>query len=124
MKAVRLKKVKIVVEPLETTNARWAAALKRKVRSKRGEEVISVASWEVLGRILSPPRLQLLTVIPVLKPKSISALARAMHRDFKNVHSDVRFLAGLGLVDLREAGPKKTLVPVAKFGGIELALAA
>jgi len=124
MKALKLAKAKIVVEALETTNARWAAALKGKARSKRGEEVISVASWEVLGRILSPPRLQVLTVIPALRPKSISALAKAMNRDFKNVYSDVRFLADIGLIDLRAAGPRKALVPVAKFGGIELALAA
>ena len=86
--------------------------------------ILSVASWEILGRILSTPRLQILTAIPALKPKSISALAKAMHKDFKNVYSDVKFLADLGLVELREEGPKKTLVPIAKFDGIELALAA
>lgn len=46
-----------------------------------------------------------------------------MKKDFKNVYSDVKFLADLGLVDLREEGSRKTLVPIAKFGGIELALA-
>ena len=121
---MKLKKVKIVVEALEKTNERWVAALKGKTHSKPGEETISVSSWEVLGRILSPPRLQILTVIPALKPKSISALAKAMKKDFKNVYSDVKFLADLGLVELREEGPKKTLVPIAKFYGIELALAA
>ncbi|MCM2278159.1 MAG: hypothetical protein NDJ89_08790 [Oligoflexia bacterium] len=121
---MKLKKVRIVVEPIETTNERSLAALKGKATSKPGEETISVSSWEVLGRILSPPRLQILTVIPALKPKSISALAKAMKKDFKNVYSDVKFLADLGIVDLRETGPKKTLVPVAKFDGIELALAA
>ena len=47
-----------------------------------------------------------------------------MRKDFKNVYLDVKFLADLGLVELREEGPKKTLVPIAKFDGIELALAA
>ena len=125
---MKLKKVKIIVEPIEQTQARWTAALKgksaRKGAMRDKEEIISVASWEILGRILSPPRLQILTMIPVLKPKSISELAKAMKRDFKNVHSDVRFLADLGLVELREEGPRKTLVPIAKFDGIELALAA
>mgnify|MGYP001002866855 CR=1 FL=1 len=121
---MKLKKVKIVVEPLEKTNERWVTTLKGKAYSNSREEIISVSSWEVLGRILSPPRLQILTIIPALKPKSISALAKAMKKDFKNVYSDVKFLADLGLVDLREEGPKKTLVPIAKFDGIELALAA
>jgi len=78
--------VKIVVESIETTNERWIAALKGKATSKLGEETISVSSWDVLGRILSPPRLQILSVIPALKPKSISALAKAMKKDFKNVY--------------------------------------
>ena len=121
---MKLKKVKIIVETQEQTNQRWAAALKGKAHTKPGEEIISVSSWEVLGKILSPPRLQILTTIPSLKPKSISALAKTMKKDFKNVYSDVKFLADLGLVDLREEGPKKTRVPVAKFGGIDLSLAA
>ena len=121
---MKLKKVKIIVEPIEQTHARWAAALKGKSPKKGNEEIISVANWEILGRILSPPRLQILTMIPALKPKSISELAKAMKKDFKNVHSDVKFLADLGLVELREEGPRKTLVPIAKFDGIELALAA
>ncbi|MGK5084605.1 hypothetical protein WDW37_15020 [Bdellovibrionota bacterium FG-1] len=121
---MKLKKVKIIVESVAKTSERWASALKGKAHPTPGEETLSVSSWEILGRILSPPRLQILTVIPALKPKSISALAKAMKKDFKNVYSDVKFLADLGLVELREKGPKKTLVPIAKFDGIELALAA
>src|SRR5438445_689876 len=48
----------------------------------------------------------------------------AVKKDFKNVYSDVRFLADLGLIELREEGPHKTLVPVARFSRIELPLAA
>jgi len=121
---MKLKKVKIVVESVEQTSTRWTAALRGRGQTKAGEEVISVSSWEVLGRILSPPRLQILTMVPFLKPKSISALAKAMQKDFKNVYSDVKFLADLGLLELREEGRRKTLVPIAKFDGIELALAA
>jgi predicted transcriptional regulator len=121
---MKLKKVKIIVEALEKTNERWVSALKGKVHARSGVEIISVSDWDVLGRILSPPRLQILTMIPALKPKSISALAKAMKKDFKNVYSDVRFLADLGLIELKEEGRGKTLVPIAKFEGIELTLAA
>lgn len=121
---MKLKKVKIIVEPIKKTNERWVLALKGKLLSKPGEEMITVSSWDILGKILSPPRLQILSLIPVLQPKSISALAKAMKKDFKNIYTDVMFLADLGLIDLRKEGPKKTLVPVAKFDGIELELAA
>ena len=121
---MKLKKVKIRVEPLEETNARWVAALRGKAKFTSNEIIITVSSWEILGKILSPPRLQILSVIPNLKPKSISALAKAMKKDFKNVYTDVKFLADLGLLDLREEGTRKTLVPIAKFAGIEFALAA
>jgi predicted transcriptional regulator len=57
-----------------------------------------------------------------LKPKSISGLERSLKRDFKNVYTDVMFLAGLGLLELREEGKRKTLVPVVRFTGIEVDL--
>ena len=69
-------------------------------------------------------RLQILTIIPALKPTSISELAKAMKKDFKNIHSDLTFIADIGLIELREKDPRKTLGPIAKFDDIELALAA
>jgi predicted transcriptional regulator len=86
--------------------------------------VITVASWEVLGKVLSPRRLEILARIPVLEPKSIAALARSLERDFKNVHADVVFLADLGLIELKAEGRRKTLVPIARFAGIEVDLGA
>ena len=47
-----------------------------------------------------------------------------LKKDFKNVHSDVKFLAELGLIELREEGLRKSLVPMAKFSKIDLPLAA
>lgn len=121
---MKLRKARIIVETLEDVSERWAKALKGKVRSPKGIEIISIGSWEILAKLLSPPRLQILTTIPRQKPKSIAHLARQLNRDFKNVHADVRFLADLGLIDLREEGARKTLVPVAKFSEIELPLVA
>jgi hypothetical protein len=47
-----------------------------------------------------------------------------LQRDFKNVHADVVFLADLGLIELRAEGNRKTLVPIARFDGIEADLGA
>ena len=77
-----------------------------------------------MGKIFSPARLKILAAIPVLEPKSIADLSRLLKRDFKNVHSDVKFLADLGLLNLRIEGTRKTLVPVAKYRELELSLAA
>jgi predicted transcriptional regulator len=120
---MRLRKVKIVVEEIEGTKRRWIAALKGK-REATGTEVISVSSWEVLGKVLSPPRLQILAAVPELKPASIAALAKALGRDFKNVHADVTFLSEVGLLMLRETGTRRTLVPTALYSEIDLPLAA
>ncbi len=118
---MRLTRVRIAVEPLSRTSARWKRALKGKLRSPKG--IITVPNWNVLGKILSPARLQILAGIPALKPKSIAALARSLKRDFKNVYSDIKFLADFGLVDLKEEGKRKTLVPQARFAGIDVDLA-
>jgi len=117
---MKAKRVRIAVEPLAKTEARWKKALKGSATAK--EDVITVASWAVLAKVLSATRLEILARVPELKPKSISALARSLKRDFKNVYSDVMFLAELGLVDLREESARKTLVPIVRFTGIEVDL--
>jgi predicted transcriptional regulator len=115
---MRTRRVRIVVEPLAKTEARWKKALKRTTTS--GGDVVTVASWEVLAKVLSPARLEMLARIPEIKPKSIAALARSLERDFKNVYSDVMFLAEVGLVELRKEGPRKMSVPVVRCTGIEV----
>lgn len=122
---MKLKKALIRIESGEAVNKRWIHYVKgKKVKTQKNYEVISVNSWETLGRLFSPPRLQILAAIPLLKPTSIAALAKSLKKDFKNVHSDIRFLADLGLIELKEEGPRKNLVPVAKYEGIEFSLAA
>lgn len=122
---MKLKKALIRIESNKELNSRWIGLLKgKKNRVQKGYEVISVSSWEILGRLLSPPRLQLLAAIPLVKAPSIAALAKVMKKDFKNVYSDIRFLADLGLIDLKEEGPRKNLIPIAKYEGIEFSLAA
>lgn len=121
---MKLKTVRIIVESQDDTEKRWRSALKGRIKSRTNEEVISVSSFEVLGKIFSPPRLEILAAIPVLKPKSIADLSRQLKRDFKNVYLDIKFLADLGLLTLREEGARKTLVPVAKYRELELPLSA
>jgi predicted transcriptional regulator len=45
-------------------------------------------------------------------------------RDFKNVHSDVKMLAEVGLLELKATGKRDAVKPVAKYSAFELDLAA
>ncbi|MBI1815508.1 MAG: hypothetical protein HYR72_11055 [Deltaproteobacteria bacterium] len=116
------KRVRIAVEPLSRTHARWKKALRGKAVSSGA--VVTVASWEVLGKVLAARRLEILARIPALRPKSIAALARSLKRDFKNVYADVMFLADLGLIELKAEGGRKALTPIVRFSGIEVDLGA
>ena len=119
---MKIKKVRIIVESINDTNKRWTRALNGKVVPRPYEEVIIVSTWEQLGQVFSPRRLQMLAAILQIKPKSISELARALKRDFKNVYNDARLLADLGLITLKEEGKRRTLVPIAKFNELKLPL--
>lgn len=121
---MKLKTVRFVVESPEAVNERWSKALHGKVSLSSKEEIISVGSWEILAKIFSGSRLQILSVIVASKPKSILELAKLINKDFKNVHSDVKFLAGLGLIELKTTKSSRKVMPVAKFSEIELPLVA
>ena len=78
-----------------------------------------------MAKVLSQPRLEILSAILKDHPKSIYALAKLINRDFKNVHADVKLLADVGLIELRTSGKKRSAVmPVARYSGLELDLAA
>lgn len=117
---MKLKTARLRIEKLEETNQRWGKALSGKLRPRPNEESIILSRWDQLGRVFSPARLQILAELPTARPKSISELARSLKRDFKNVYQDVRLLADLGLIELREEGKRKTLVPVAKFKALAM----
>lgn len=124
---MKLRKARIIIQPIESVKQEWVAALKGKVQAIQGDQTIVFTSMEALGRILTPARLVLLKAIIKEKPRSMYALAKLLGRNFKNVHSDVRLLAEVGLLELKTHGrreSKNAVTPVAKFSGFELDLAA
>lgn len=72
-------------------------------RAERGETFherhLAFESWEALARILSGKRMELLRYVRQHKVTSIRALAKALSRDYSNVHADVQALANAGLLD-------------------------
>jgi predicted transcriptional regulator len=72
-------------------------------RAERGETFherhLAFESWETLARILSGKRMELLRYVRRHNVTSIRALAKALSRDYSNVHADVQALASAGLLD-------------------------
>ena len=122
---MKLKKVKIIVQPVESVKTEWARAFKGKSHSVQLKGTIVFTSLSAIAKALSPVRLELLGVILKQKPNSIYALAKLVGRDFKNVYSDTKILEEIGLVDLKHSESRRDSIrPVAKYSGFELDLAA
>jgi predicted transcriptional regulator len=64
--------------------------------------VLTLPDLPALLRILSPARWALLERLRADGPLSVYELARRLERDYKNVHTDVKRLAELGLIERRD----------------------
>jgi predicted transcriptional regulator len=77
-------------------------------RAERGETFherhLAFESWDALARVLTGKRMELLRYVRRNNVTSIRALAKALNRDYSNVHADVKALAGAGLLDASARG--------------------
>jgi predicted transcriptional regulator len=77
-------------------------------RAERGESFqerhLAFESWDALARVLSGKRLELLRHVHRHKVGSVRALAKALSRDYSNVHADVQALADAGLLEISDDG--------------------
>jgi predicted transcriptional regulator len=77
-------------------------------RAERGERFrerhVAFESWDALARVLTGKRMELLRYVRRHKVASIRALAKALGRDYSNVHADVQALAAAGLLDSADSG--------------------
>ncbi len=113
---MKMSKALLMVEPTKDAFERFSSFLKRPNKSMyKGYIILSFPSFETLGKVITGARLELLSAIKHQKPRSIQELARIVDRDFKNVYNDVKLLAEYGLIDLKESGPRKAAVPMAKY---------
>lgn len=76
-------------------------------------ERVSFADLETFYRYCTPKRLQLLQELHKIGCVSINALAKHLHRHYKNVFSDVKTLETAGLVEKTDTG--KYCVPWDEF---------
>jgi predicted transcriptional regulator len=77
-------------------------------RAERGENFqerhLAFESWDVLSRVLTAKRMELLRYVRRHRVTSVRALAKALGRDYSNVHADVQALTSAGLIDPSDGG--------------------
>lgn len=77
-------------------------------RAERGETFherhLAFENWDTLARVLTNKRMELLHYVRRNPVTSIRALAKALGRDYSNVHADVKALEAAGLVENTRKG--------------------
>lgn len=77
-------------------------------RAERGETFherhLAFENWDALARVLTGKRMELLHYVRRHKVTSVRALAKALARDYSNVHADVQALTAAGLLDATDGG--------------------
>jgi predicted transcriptional regulator len=77
-------------------------------RAERGDRLqerhLAFENWDTLVRVLTGKRMELLRYVRHHDVASIRALAKALGRDYSNVHADVQALIEAGLLDISNGG--------------------
>jgi predicted transcriptional regulator len=95
------KKLIVNVNSLESSLAKFKDVWER---AEKGEgigvpvEILSFENASILMKTLSPKRLELLQTLHALGTVSIRKLAKELHRDYSNVHQDVKALNQIGVL--------------------------
>jgi predicted transcriptional regulator len=78
--------------------------IRRAFAGKPQGTYISFQSLELLWKVITPRRWEMLRAMAGSGPLAIRALARKMGRDVKTVHGDIQALLGAGVIDRTEDG--------------------
>jgi predicted transcriptional regulator len=84
----------------EEASRRFVNAWHRAERGERFQERhLAFESWDALARVMTGKRMELLHYVRRHKVSSVRALAKALGRDYSNVHAGVQALTAAGLLD-------------------------
>lgn len=82
-------------------------------RAEQGAEVdeasLAFESWEALAAIMTGERYRLMRHVHAHPEPSVSALARALGRQYRRVHADVAALEAAGLLDRSDGKVRATV---------------
>lgn|SRR5688572_9730677 len=97
-----MKTVVFSIQTLDSALADFAGAWK----SGKGDASthIGFETWELMHKVLSPKRLEIVRVMTGAGPLSIREIARRVGRDFKGVHTDTALLLEAGVIDKDDQG--------------------
>ncbi len=87
------------------------------------KESVSFNNIDIMRKVLTNKRLELIKSIKKYKPKSIYQLAKIVKRNSKSVNMDVKLLNKLGMIDLKttEKG-RENLAPRVDYEEIDVAI--
>lgn len=85
-----------------------------------GRAVLQFGTYDDLVDNLTPLRLELVEAIAGERPASMREAARLVDRDVSDVHTDLKQLDVLGIIELEEGGPGGAIQPVVPFDRIEM----
>jgi len=110
------KQLIVKVSSLEDSLGKFKNVWERAEKGKKFDAPVEILSFEnasTLMKMLSPKRLELLKMLHALGAISIRHLAKELHRDYSNVHQDVKALNQIGIVlkkDSKYYVPWQTIV--------------
>ena len=99
------KNIKIEVKGAEESAMEAVSAWERAEQGLAPEEPLDrlyFESLETLLNVLTTRRLDLLKTLHESGPSSVRALARTLHRDYKNVYQDIALLEKVGLIQRKD----------------------
>lgn len=82
--------------------------------------VLQFGTYDDLVDSLTPLRLDLIQTIATEHPSSMREAARLVNRDVSDVHTDLKQLEVLGILELNDGGPGGAIQPVVPFDKIEM----
>ncbi|KQW31479.1 hypothetical protein ASE36_04325 [Rhizobium sp. Root274] len=98
--------LKVKIESLDQTMATVADLLKAAEAGDNtvGEFSLSFPSWEMMHKVLTPKRLEIVTAMTGQGAMPMREVARRIGRDFKAVHADLETLLKSGVIDKADGG--------------------
>lgn len=102
---MKVKNIRLEVQDEDKFESEVKRDLKKIAKGEdvKNRSTLSFESLKAMRTFITDERLRILKVVRKHHPGSIYELAKLLKRDTKNVNDDVRFLADLGLIDLKES---------------------
>jgi predicted transcriptional regulator len=120
---MKLKDIEIIVmndeEYGDHLNKLFKKVRESKINESEPHKIVS-RTTEDIGKILTRERIRLLHIIREKKPESISELARILDRKESNVHNDLTFLEGIGLLEIKKGRNHVKKVPVVDYDALHI----